>query len=73
MTVSLALSMPANATAPRLTGHTTGTADSTGFIVVSDLVVVAEPGDYILAVTLTDFPLVCPLASCTCSYYVNTT
>ncbi len=58
VTVAPAPGMPASVTAPQLTGHTTGTSDNTGLIDVLDLVVVAEPGEYILNVTLTDFPSV---------------
>ena len=59
--------LPANATLLlKLTGHTTGIADSKGLIVVSGFGIEAVPWDYNAAFTLTDFPSVCPLASCTC-------
>ncbi len=54
--------MPAGVPVPQVTGHITGTADNTGLILESDLVIVAVPGDYVLSFTLTDFPLVCSLA-----------
>lgn len=71
--VSAALALPANTTAPQLTGHITRTADNTGLILESDLVIVGAPRIYILSFTLTDFPSVCPLASHTCSACFCTT
>ena len=53
-----------NPSMARLAGRTTGTADPTGLIDVSDLVVSAIPGDYKLSVTLTDFPTVCLSVAC---------
>ncbi|KAL0038989.1 hypothetical protein WJX77_004333 [Trebouxia sp. C0004] len=55
-----ALSLPADATSLRLTGHTTGTANSSGLILVSAFGIVAAPGDYNVSFNLTDFPLVPP-------------
>lgn len=62
---------PAGVSAPRLTGHTTGTADNTGLINVTDFLIVAEAEEYILSFTLTDFPMVQLLMphehECTCA------
>jgi hypothetical protein len=62
VSVSPAVALPADATPLRLTGHTTGTGDSTGLILVSAFEIVAVPWDYNVSFSLTDFPLVCPLA-----------
>lgn len=61
VTVSVVLPAPADVSALQLTGHTTGTADKTGLINVTDFVIVAEAEEYGLSFTLTDFPLVCLL------------
>jgi len=65
--------LPAGSKSVRLTGHTAGTANNTGLILVSAFGIVAVPWDYNVSFTLTDFPLVCPLASCTCSKHVCAT
>lgn len=69
--VTVAVPSPAGVSAPRLTGHTTGTANNTGLINVTDFVIVAEAEDYILSFTLTDFPMVRLLMphehECTCA------
>ncbi len=62
VSVSPAVALPADATPLRLTGHTTGTGDNTGLILVSAFEIVAVPWDYNVSFSLTDFPLVCPLA-----------
>ena len=60
--VSVSPAVPADVTPLRLTGHTTGTGDNTGLILVSAFGIVAVPGDYDVSFSLTDFTLVCPLA-----------
>ncbi len=62
VSVSPAVDLPAGATPLRLTGHTTGTGDNTGLILVSAFEIVAVPWEYNVTFSLTDFPLVCPLA-----------
>ncbi len=62
------MGLPADAKSPQLTGHTTGTANNTGLILESDLVMVTVPGIYNLSFTLTDFPSVCARASLTNSF-----
>ena len=61
VSVSPAVALPADATPLRVTGHTTGTGDSTGLILVSAFEIVAVPWDYNVSFSLTDFPLVYPL------------
>ena len=62
VSVSPVVALPADATPLRLTGHTTGTGDNTGLILVSAFEIVAVPWDYNVSFSLTDFPLVRPLA-----------
>jgi hypothetical protein len=62
VSVSPAVDLPAGATPLRLTGHTTGTGDPKGLILVSAFEIVAVPWDYNVSFSLTDFPLVCSLA-----------
>ncbi|KAL0046985.1 hypothetical protein WJX82_003591 [Trebouxia sp. C0006] len=62
VSVSPAVDLPAGARPLRLTGHTTGTGDPKGLILVSAFEIVAVPWDYNVSFSLTDFPLV-PAAS----------